>query len=42
MPAHIGDNSDPAEWGNPPVPAEWLETLYQSLLAFDKKLTPTR
>ena len=42
MPAHTADNSDPAEWQNPPVPREWLVPLYQSLPAFEKELTPTR
>lgn len=42
MPAHSGANSDPAEWKNPPVPKEWLESIYKSMPAFDVNLTQTR
>ncbi|KQO12067.1 aminoglycoside N(3)-acetyltransferase [Paenibacillus sp. Leaf72] len=42
MPAQSGDWSDPAEWGNPPVPEEWYETIYRELPAFDPALSPTR
>lgn len=42
MPSHTGDNSDPAEWENPPVPKEWLDEIYASMPAFDKNNTSTR
>ncbi|MDI4647665.1 aminoglycoside N(3)-acetyltransferase [Cohnella hashimotonis] len=42
MPAQSGDWSDPAEWQNPAVPADWLETIYREMPAFDPALSPTR
>lgn len=42
MPAHSGDLSDPAEWGNPPVPESWHPILRDHIPAFQPDLTPSR
>lgn len=42
MPSHSGEWSDPSRWGNPPVPEEWYQDIYQNMPAFDIKITPTR
>jgi aminoglycoside 3-N-acetyltransferase len=41
MPAHTGDNSDPSEWENPPVPSEWWEIIKEETPAFEASISPT-
>lgn len=42
MPAHSGQYTDPAAWRNPPVPAEWVETMHEAMPPFDAAKSPTR
>jgi len=42
MPAYCGENSNPANWAHPPVPASWVDIIRENMPAFNPSLTPTR
>lgn len=42
MPAHTGQYTDPADWENPPIPADWVPTVRDTRPAFDPERTPSR
>ena len=42
MPAHTGDNSDPANWCNPPVPQGWFAPIRDAMPAYDRRVSPSR
>ncbi|WP_078874002.1 aminoglycoside N(3)-acetyltransferase [Streptomyces sp. NRRL S-1868] len=41
VPAHSGDNSDPAEWSAPPVPESWWQPIRDAMPGYDPHTTPT-
>jgi aminoglycoside 3-N-acetyltransferase len=41
VPTHTSDNSDPAAWGNPPVPEAWWPIIRHRAPGFDPDRTPT-
>ncbi|MFE9652537.1 aminoglycoside N(3)-acetyltransferase [Micromonospora sp. NPDC006431] len=42
VPTHTSDNSDPAGWTNPPVPADCWPVIRDELPGFDPAVTPSR
>jgi len=42
MPAHTGQLTDPADWRQPSIPEEYIETVRRSMRPFDLKTTPVR
>ncbi|TDC59610.1 AAC(3) family N-acetyltransferase [Micromonospora sp. KC207] len=42
VPTHTPENSDPAGWRNPPVPADWWPVIRAETPAFDPAVTPSR
>ncbi|MGM0372071.1 MAG: aminoglycoside N(3)-acetyltransferase [Halobacteriota archaeon] len=42
MPAHTGQFTDPADWENPPVPGDWVETIRETRPPFRPEATPSR
>lgn len=42
LPTHSNNNTDPAQWQNPPVPESWWPIIYENMPAFDPQTTPTR
>jgi aminoglycoside 3-N-acetyltransferase len=42
VPTHTPDNTDPADWRNPPVPESWWPAIRSASPGFDKSRTPSR
>ncbi|MEU1684712.1 AAC(3) family N-acetyltransferase [Micromonospora sp. NPDC005707] len=42
VPTHTPENSDPAGWSNPPVPADWWPVIRDEMPGFDPAVTPSR
>src|SRR6202021_640133 len=42
VPTHTPDNTDPADWCNPPVPESWWPAIRAQAPGFDRSRTPSR
>jgi aminoglycoside 3-N-acetyltransferase len=42
MPTGTNDNTDPANWRNPPVPESWWQPIRDHMPAYEPDITPTR
>ena len=42
MPTFSGDNTDPSNWENPPVPEKWWDIIRNEMPAYHSEITPTR
>lgn len=42
MPTHSSQNTDPANWRNPPVPESWWQTIRDHRPPYDPDIMPTR
>jgi aminoglycoside 3-N-acetyltransferase len=42
VPTHTSDNTDPADWRNPPVPESWWPVIRSQAPGFDQSRTPSR
>ncbi|MGH1489095.1 MAG: aminoglycoside N(3)-acetyltransferase [Acidimicrobiales bacterium] len=42
MPTHSGQLTDPAKWGDPPVPEEWFDIIRSERPVYDPATSPTR
>lgn len=42
MPTHTSQYTDPAGWGNPPVPADWVERIHETRPPYRPAITPAR
>lgn len=42
VPTFTSQYSDPADWSNPPVPAEWVQRIPDAMPPFRPEVTPTR
>jgi len=41
VPTHTGNNSDPSDWANPPIPQDWWPTVREQMPVFDPQITPS-